>query len=117
MMTLLVELGADPKARNPDGIGAVMLSTGSRKLPALKYVVETLGADVNESRRGGGSALHTAVRFGANEVIQYLVEHGADLRVKDRFGRTPLEAAVFEAPKPTVALMQKLASEKRIGAN
>jgi hypothetical protein len=32
--------------------------------------------------------------------------------VKDRFGRTPLEAAVFEAPKPTVALLKKLADEK-----
>jgi ankyrin repeat protein len=112
MMKLLVELGADPKAKNPDGVGPVLLAAASRKLPALKYVVETLGGDVNETRRGAGSALHTAVRFGANEMIQLLVERGADLNVKDRFGRTPMEAAVFEAPKPTVALLKKLTEEK-----
>ena len=67
-----------------------------------------LGADVNEARRSGGTALHTATRFGANDIIQYLVENGADLSAKDRFGRTPLEEAEFEAPKPTIDLLRQL---------
>jgi ankyrin repeat protein len=66
---------------------------------------------VNESRKGAGNALHTATRFGANDIIKYLVEKGADLTVKDRFGRTPLEEAEFEAPKPTIELLRKLTAE------
>jgi len=31
--------------------------------------------------------------------------------VRDGFGRTPLEEAEFEAPKPTIALVRKLAAE------
>jgi glutaminase len=82
----------------------------SRKLDAVKLMVE-LGADVNESRRGGGTALHTATRFGSNDIIHYLVDKGADLSAKDRFGRTPLEEAEFEAPKPTIELLKKLTAE------
>ena len=52
--------------------------------------------------------VHTATRFGANDIIQYLVENGADLSAKDRFGRTPLEEAEFEAPKPTIDLLRQL---------
>jgi ankyrin repeat protein len=112
MMKLLIELGANPKAKNPDGVGAVTLTTQSRKMDALKFVVETVGLDVTEVRRGGGSPLHTALRFGSTEIVQYLVEKGADLTVKDRFGRTPLEAADFDAPKPALALLKKLIQEK-----
>jgi ankyrin repeat protein len=96
--------------KTPDGSGGLLLATGSRKLEAVKLMVE-LGSDVNESRRGSGNALHTAIRFGANEIIQFLVDHGADLTVKDRFGRTPLEEAEFEAPKPTIELMRKITAE------
>jgi hypothetical protein len=31
--------------------------------------------------------------------------------VKDRFGRTPVEEAEFEAPKPTIELLRKLTAE------
>ena len=65
---------------------------------------------MNAARKGDGGALHAAIRFGQNDVIEYLVAHGADLTVKDRFGRTPLEEAEFEAPKPTIELVRKLAA-------
>ena len=57
--------------------------------------------------------MHTAIRFGSNDIIEYLVDHGADLTIKDGFGRTPLEEADFEAPKPTIELMRKLTAEKK----
>jgi ankyrin repeat protein len=102
-------LGADPKEKAPDGTGSLLLAAGSRQIEAVKLLVE-LGADVNEAPKGK-SALHTATRLGANDVIQYLVEHGADLTVRDVFGRTPLEEAEFEAPKPTIELLRKLSAE------
>jgi len=117
MMKELIKLGADPKAKTPDGAGGLLLATGSRKLDAVKFMLE-LGSDVNEKRTAGFgiNPIHTAVRFGALDIIQYLVDHGADLTVRDRFGRTPLEEAEFEAPKRTIELMRKLTAldnEKR----
>jgi ankyrin repeat protein len=58
---------------------------------------------------GRPSALHNAIRQGANDIVQYLADHGADLNAKDQFGRTPLEEAEFEAPASTIELMRKLA--------
>jgi uncharacterized protein len=120
MMKELIALGADPKAKTPDGAGGLLLATGSRKLEAVKFMVE-LGSDVNEKRTAGFgiNPIHTATRFGALDIIQYLVDHGADLTVRDRFGRTPLEEAEFEAPKPTIELLRKLTAadnEKRKAA-
>ena len=86
-----------------DGSGAVFLAAGSKKLEAVKLLVET-GLDVNETPRGRGGALHTAVKAGSNDIVQYLADHGADFSAKDNFGRTPLEEALFEAPKPTIEL-------------
>jgi len=111
MLKELIALGADPKAKGPDGSGGVMAATGSKKLEAVKMMVE-LGLDVNDGPKGRGSPLHTAVRNGSNDIVQYLADHGADFDVKDNFGRNPLEEALFEAPKPTIELMQKLSAAR-----
>ncbi len=111
MLKELIALGADPKAKGPDGSGGVMVATGSKKLEAVKMMVE-LGLDVNDGPKGRGSALHTAVRNGSNDIVQYLADHGADFDAKDNFGRNALEEALFEAPKPTIELMQKLTAER-----
>ncbi|MGO9262346.1 MAG: ankyrin repeat domain-containing protein [Bryobacteraceae bacterium] len=103
-------MGADPKEEAPDGTVALLLAAGSKKLEAVKMLVE-LGADINEAPKDRPNALHAAVRSGDNEMIQYLADHGADFNSRDAFGRTPLEEAEFEAPKPTIDLMRKLAAE------
>lgn len=112
MMKQLIALGADPKAKSPDGSGGVLIATGSRKLDAVKMMVE-LGLDVNEAPKGRSTALHTAVRNGSNDIVQYLADHGADFDAKDQFGRNALEEALFEAPKPTIELMQKLTEARK----
>lgn len=110
MIRELVSLGADPRANLPDGTGGIRLAAGSKKLDAVKLMVD-LGLDVNDGPKGRPSALHSAIKQGANEIAQYLADHGADFAAKDQFGRTPLEDAEFEAPNSTIALMRQLAAE------
>ncbi|MBL8961816.1 MAG: ankyrin repeat domain-containing protein, partial [Gemmatimonadetes bacterium] len=57
-------------------------------LPAVKYIVEVLGADVNARDYSGYTALHHAASRGDNEMIKYLVSKGADVTAVSRSGQT-----------------------------
>ena len=67
--------------------------------------------------KGGLTAVMGAANRGSDDIVQFLVDKGARLDVKDKEGRTPLTWAegVFLAthparPKPTsIALIKKLA--------
>jgi ankyrin repeat protein len=85
-------------------------------LPAIKYLVEELGADVNARDNDGYTPLHHAAARGDNEVILYLVSKGADPKAIARSGQTTADMANSPvqrlSPIPeTVALLMKLGSK------
>jgi uncharacterized protein len=82
-------------------------------LAAVRYLVEELHADVNARDHEGNTALHHAAARGDNEMIRYLVEHGADVKAVNREGRTTVDMANGPVqrvqPFPdTIALLEKL---------
>ena len=62
-------------------------------LPAVKYLIEELGVDVNVRDHDGYSALHNAAARGDNELIEYLVGQGADVTFVSRRGQTTVDMA------------------------
>ncbi len=62
-------------------------------VPAARYLVEELGADVNSRDHNGYSALHHAAARGDVELIQYLVDQGADVSFVSRRGQTTADMA------------------------
>ena len=62
-------------------------------LPAVTYLVVELGVDVNVRDADGYSAVHNAASRGDNEVIELLVEHGADVTFVSRRGQTTVDMA------------------------
>lgn len=62
-------------------------------LPAVRYLVEELGADVNARDHDGYGALHHAAARGDNELINYLVAQGADVTIVSRRGQTTADMA------------------------
>ncbi len=62
-------------------------------LPALKFLVEECGADVNLRDANGYTPLHHAAARGDNRMIEYLVEKGADVLVVSRKGQTTADMA------------------------
>jgi ankyrin repeat protein len=62
-------------------------------LPAVKYLVEELGADVNARDLEGFSAVHHAAARGDNDVILFLVSKGADVTTVSRRGQTTVDMA------------------------
>jgi len=62
-------------------------------LEAVKVAAE-LGVDVNAANADGNTALHSVAARGYNTVVQFLVEKGARLDVKNKKGQTPLASAM-----------------------
>ena len=85
-------------------------------MPAVKYLVEELHADVNARDNDGYTPLHHAAARGDNEMILYLVSKGADVKAVARSGQTVADMANGPvqrlSPFPeTVALLEKLGSK------
>ena len=87
-------------------------------LPAVAFLVEEHGADVNVPDAWGYTPLHYAAVHGANDVIELLVAHGADVTVPSRLGQSPVDLArggqggfFLRTPYPeTVEYLQSLGS-------
>jgi uncharacterized protein len=62
-------------------------------LPAVKYLVEEIGLDVNAKDHDGNTAIHNAAARGDNEMILYLVSKGADVKQVNREGKTTVDMA------------------------
>jgi ankyrin repeat protein len=85
-------------------------------LPAVRYLVEALGADVNARDHNGYNAVHHAASRGDNAVIRYLVAKGADVTAVSRRGQTTADMAngPYQRTSPypeTVALLEALGSK------
>jgi ankyrin repeat protein len=85
-------------------------------LPAVQYLVEEVGVDVNAVDADGNTAVHHAAARGDNEMILYLVSKGANVKAVDREGRTTVDMANGPVqriqPFPeTIALLEKLGAK------
>ena len=79
----------------------------------MKYVVEVLHANVNQRDNNGFTPLHHAAARGDNEMILYLIAHGADPKAVSLRGLTTIDIAngPVERLRPfpeTIALLEKL---------
>jgi ankyrin repeat protein len=62
-------------------------------IPAVKYLVEQQGIDVNTLDSWGYTPMHYAASRGDNELIQYLVSKGGDVTVITRLGQSTADMA------------------------
>jgi ankyrin repeat protein len=62
-------------------------------LPAVKYLVDVLNADVNAPDAAGNTALHNAASRGDNDMIRYLISKGANVKAVNRKGQTVADMA------------------------
>ncbi|MGD9905088.1 MAG: ankyrin repeat domain-containing protein [Vicinamibacterales bacterium] len=85
-------------------------------VPAVRFLVEELGADVNARDHNGYTPLHHAAARGDNALIHYLVSKGADPTAVARSGQTTVDMAngpvqrVQPFPE-TVALLESLGAK------
>jgi uncharacterized protein len=82
-------------------------------VPAVKFLVEELGADVNARDHNGYTPMHHAASRGDNDLIRYLVSKGGDPKAVARSGQTTIDMANGPVqriqPFPeTIALLESL---------
>lgn len=85
-------------------------------IPAVKYLIEELHADPNQRDFNGYNPMHHAAARGDNELIQYLLSKGTDVKAVSRRGQTTADMAngpVQRIPPflDTVELLVKLGAK------
>ena len=103
VMRLLLAHGADPKIMTVNDVTALQVAAGigwvegntyewsaEANVEAVRLLLD-LGVDPNIQAETGRTALHGAGHKGRTAVIQMLVDHGADLEVRD-YGMTGNDA-------------------------
>jgi ankyrin repeat protein len=106
LMKLLLEHGADPKIMTAHNDSALAVAAGigwvegvtfewspEQSVEALKMCLD-LGIDPNIADDQGRTALHGAAHKGRTEVIQILVDHGANLEAHDIGSRDTINGAM-----------------------
>ena len=82
-------------------------------LPAVRYLVEEVGADVHARDHNGYNPIHHAASRGDNALVRYLVDRGVDVTQVSRMGQTTVDMANGPVqriqPFPeTIALLESL---------
>ena len=125
-MKLLHDHGADAKKATKSGDSPLLAAAGigwaanwsvnapEPAIDAVKMCVE-LGDDVNAADSKGYTALHGAAYLGNNDMVNYLISKGANIKAVTKAGDSVADLANgpnrFGQPHPeTVALLEKLGS-------
>ena len=139
IIRMLLDAGADPDAATDDRTTPLMVAAGlgrasyqpgakrgvrSQSAEAAVRILIDAGADINAVNEADFTALHGAAFRGLNEVIEYLVEHGADIDALDFRGRTAYRIVQggqqgfrVQAWPETAALLQKLGADVTMGVD
>jgi ankyrin repeat protein len=101
-MKALIDAGADPKIKRPEGSTLLMAAAASGHVDVVKYAAELNPGELLAVNAAGDNAVIASVSNGAGagqpaivEVIQFLADKGVDVDVKNALGKTALSIADF----------------------
>jgi ankyrin repeat protein len=137
ILRVLLEAGGDLHLTTADGTTPLMVAAGlgrstytpqqrrGRRSPGAEEAVKLLlraGARIDVVNEADYTALHGAAFRGLNEVVELLVDSGADINARDFKGRTPYRIAEgakqsfqFQAWPETAAFIKSLGADTRLG--
>lgn len=97
VMRLLLEAGADPKAKDASGKTALMISSRRGDLDGIKVLSSLPTVELDACDNDGCSAYDAAIAAGHPEAAELLATHGAKPRVQEPAKLMPRKDAFLEA--------------------
>lgn len=113
LIQLLLDLGADINSLDKEGntplINAV--TQKSEKKEFINFLIQ-MGANVNAQGKKGSTALMKACDWSRDRNVQLLIELGADIDIKNNFGKTAFDIARREIFQDTINLFIRFFKKK-----
>lgn len=81
-------------------------------LEQVRVIVDKDKAIANHTLPSGRYPLCMAADYGQRQVLEFLIENGADVNVKDRYGISPLLSAIYEGHTDCVSLLLQKGASK-----
>lgn len=104
----LLGRGANPCLGDRNGNTALMGALYKGERPAARRLLQT-ACPVDQTNNAGETALSFAVMFGRLDMIQELVDRGADASHRDRQGDTPYAVAEKQGNEDAMRALRRLA--------
>ena len=112
IVKMLVEAGAEVSATDNKGATCLTMAVQHWHTETVRYLVGLKDVDVNSAVDGDFTALHWAITEtygtvgeGRAEMVQVLIDAGADVDTEDNTGRSPLHLASREGNMAIVKML------------
>jgi len=111
MVELLLKAGADPSLSLPGGETPLMTAARTGSLPSVKALLARGAVVDSKDDRRGQTAVMWAAAEGHADVVQTLIDAGADFRLRVPSGLTPLMFAAREGRLDVVRVLLKAGAD------
>lgn len=93
LLNMLIEK-VDLSLQGPDGLTALQKAVLLDNFQLVKILLN-YKAPINQQNKAGNTALHLACREGNLALITFLINAGADYKIKNNFGKRPIDNYSF----------------------
>lgn len=108
----LLAYGATDAQQLETGLNSLLIAAERNELEIVKMLVEQLQVSVHSENHDGATALFYAVQAENEQMIRYLLDHGADINKTMVSGATPLMIASVALKPNMVTLLLELGADK-----
>ena len=113
IVKMLVEAGADVRATDADRETCLILAAYDGHTDIVRYLVSLPEVDLNQQGSNNFTALQVAVKRKHADMVQVLIDAGADIDTKDDVGCSPLHLASRSGELTTVKMLVKAGADVR----
>ncbi|CAG0889062.1 unnamed protein product [Darwinula stevensoni] len=97
---------ADVNAKAPFGLTPLHLAVIGNHVNVVEQLTASANIQIHSATESGSTALHFAAVSGNNAIVMHLLQHGAKVNAKDKFGMTAFDMAIENKQNSTSNLLK-----------
>ena len=117
VVDVLLDAGADQRICDAYGWTPLMRAVDIGRLEVARMLLDAPGVDLSAQQESGATALHIAAATGDDDIVQLLVERGADRSMTDSHGNTPAAIATASGHVKIAKYLESLDRPPRSGGS